>query len=50
MGKDIIKIGNIDISRLNNPPNKDEFATAKYFAEQGIDIVFIRPSNIKGNF
>ena len=50
MRKDIVKTGTIDISQLNNPPDKDELATAKYFAAQGKDIVFIRPSNIKGNF
>jgi len=43
-------IGKIDISQLNMPPEKNEFATAKYFADQGKDISFIRPSNIKDNF
>ena len=42
--------GKIDISQLNTPPEKDEFGTAKYFADAGKDIVFIRPSNIQGNF
>ena len=50
MEKDTIRPGTIDISQLNNPPDKDEFSTAKYFAAQGKDIIFIRPSNIKGNF
>ena len=40
------KIGVIDISRLNNPPEKHELATAKYFSEMGKDITFIEPSNI----
>ena len=40
------KIGTIDISRLNSPPEKAEFETAKYFAELGKDIVFIDPSDI----
>ena len=42
--------GTIDISQLNTPPGKEEFGTAKYFADMGKDIVFIRPSNIEGNF
>ena len=42
--------GKIDISQLSNPPEKNEFATAKYFADRGKDIVFIRPSNIKENY
>ncbi len=48
MKKEII--GKIDISQLNTPPEKNEFATAKYFADQGKDITFIRPSNIKENY
>lgn len=40
------KIGTIDISRLNSPPEKAEFETAKYFAELGKDIIFIDPSDI----
>lgn len=44
------KTGKIDISQLNTPPEKAEFSTAKYFAELGKDIVFIRPSNIKENY
>ena len=38
--------GKIDISKLNTPPEKHELDTAKYFAELGYDIEFIRPSNI----
>lgn len=41
-----IKIGHIDISQLNAPPEKHEFATAKYFADMGKDIVFLKPSDI----
>ena len=50
MEKGTAKTGTIDISQLNKPPQEEEFATAKYFASLGKDIVFIRPSNIKGNF
>ena len=42
------KIGKIDISELNNPPEKHEQATARFFAKLGKDIKFIRPLNIKG--
>ena len=41
-------IGNIDVSNLNAPPEKAEFETAKYLAEQGKNVVFIRPSSIPG--
>ena len=44
------KIGVIDISRLNNPPEKHELATAKYFSEMGKDVVFICPSSIPGAY
>lgn len=40
------KTGKIDISQLNTPPEKHEFETAKYFAELGKDIVFLKPSSI----
>ena len=40
--------GRIDISQLNTPPDKSEFAVAKYFAELGKDIMFISPSAIPG--
>ena len=40
--------GRIDISQLNIPPDKSEFAVAKFFAELGKDIVFIQPSAIPG--
>ena len=38
--------GRIDISDLNAPPEKAEFETAKYFAELGKDIKFLKPSSI----
>ena len=38
--------GKIDVSQLNYPPEKDEFETARYLADMGKDIVFIRPSSI----
>ena len=38
--------GTIDISQLNSPPAKHELATARYFADRGKNIVFIKPSNI----
>lgn len=43
------KKGIVDISNLITPPEKHELATAKYFAEMGKDVVFIRPSNIPDN-
>lgn len=39
-------LGEIDISQLNIPPEKHEFAVAKYFSALGKDIVFLRPSSI----
>ena len=42
------KIGTIDISELNIPPEKHELATARFFSELGKDVRFIRPVNIKG--
>ena len=50
MTKDQQKLGKIDISQLNNPPEKEELGTARYFSELGKDISFIRPSNIKENY
>lgn len=41
-----MKQGHIDISSLNTPPEQAEFETAKFFADLGKDIVFIRPSSI----
>lgn len=38
--------GKIDISKLNVPPHKHEFETARFFADRGYDIEFIQPSNI----
>lgn len=38
--------GYIDISDLNTPPEQAEFETAKYFAELGKDVSFIKPSSI----
>ena len=40
------KIGTIDISQLNSPPEKAEFETAKYFANLGKNIVFIYSKNV----
>ena len=40
--------GRIDISELNTPPEKHEYETAKFFANRGFDVFFIKPSNIKG--
>ena len=42
------KQGMIDISQLNTPPEKHEFETAKFFANMGKDIVFLKPSSIPG--
>lgn len=42
------KIGKIDISELNVPPEKHEYETAKYFANRGFDVKFIKPSDIEG--
>ena len=41
-------IGKIDISQLNTPPEKHEFESAKFFANMGKDIVFLKPSDIPG--
>ena len=38
--------GKIDISLLDATPEKHEFETAKYFAELGKDITFLKPSRI----
>lgn len=42
------KKGIVDISNLNTPPEKHELMTANYFADLGMDVVFIRASNIPG--
>lgn len=42
------KIGKIDISELNVPPEKHEYETAKYFAKRGYDLKFIGPHYIEG--
>lgn len=42
------KIGRIDISELNVPPEKHEYETAKYFAKRGYDLKFIGPHYIEG--
>lgn len=44
-----IKKGRIDYSSLNKKPENHELAVANYFANLGIDITFIKPSNIKGS-
>jgi len=41
--------GIIDISQLQVPPAKHELATARYFADKGKNVVFIKPSNIPDN-
>lgn len=40
------KIGKIDISQLNTPPEEHELETAKYFASRGKTIIFLKPSDI----
>ena len=40
--------GKIDISNLDYPPERHEFETAKFFADMGKDIVFLKPSTVKG--
>lgn len=44
-----IKPGKIDISALYYPPERHEYETAKYFAKLGFNIVFIKPSSVKGS-
>lgn len=41
--------GKIDISALYYPPERHEYETAKYFAKLGFDVVFIKPSSVKGS-
>lgn len=43
-----IKKGKIDISELNVPPEKHEYETAKYFADRGFDVCFVKPHYTKG--
>ncbi len=43
-----MKKGTIDISELDTPPEKQELSAARYFADLGKDVVFIRPSDSKG--
>lgn len=41
--------GKIDVSRLDNTfPEDHELKVARYFADRGKDVTFIRPSNIPG--
>lgn len=40
------KKGIVDISNLLTPPEKHELMAAKYFADLGKDVTFIRPSNV----
>ena len=42
------KIGKIDISALNTPPEKHEYETARYFAKRGLGITFVAPRYIEG--
>ena len=44
-----MKKGYIDTSQLITPPENHELETAKFFAELGKKIIFIKPINIKGN-
>ena len=41
-------MGKIDIAELNVPPEKHEYETAKYFANRGYNVKFIKPSDVKG--
>ena len=41
-------MGMIDISELNNPPEKHELLTAKYYSELGKNVKFLRKSNVEG--
>lgn len=43
-----VKIGKIDTTELNVPPEKHEYETAKYFSNRGHNVKFIKPSSIKG--
>ena len=43
------RVGVVDYSDLNNPPEKHERSTANYFAKRGEDVKFIRPQFIKGS-
>ncbi|MBR0465234.1 hypothetical protein IJJ02_00355 [Candidatus Saccharibacteria bacterium] len=43
-----IKRGVVNYSKLNTPPEKHERMTANYFADRGFNVVFIKPSSIKG--
>lgn len=42
------KMGKIDIAELNVPPEKHEYETAKYFANRGYNVKFVKPSDVKG--
>lgn len=42
------KKGMVDYSNLSSPPEKHENATARYFADRGKDVIFLRPSSMKG--
>ncbi len=42
------KIGKIDTTELNVPPEKHEYETAKYFANRGHNVKFIKPHYIQG--
>jgi hypothetical protein len=43
-----MKKGTVDISELDTPPEKHELSAARYFANLGKDIIFIKPSESKG--
>ncbi len=40
--------GKVDVSALRYPPEKHEYETAKFFADRGLVVTFIRPTNIEG--
>lgn len=46
IGEYKILAGNIDISALTTPPEKNELETAKYFVDMGKNVTFLRPSSI----
>lgn len=43
-----VQRGSIDTSALSAPPEPHEHRVAKYFSKYGFNIIFIKPSNIKG--
>ena len=41
------RLGKIEISALNVPPEKHEYETARYVAKRGLDVIFVRPRYTK---